>query len=208
MILHFMLFFGTLASDFHALETGDLVFLDLQCGSLCESIEQVTLNQLQSNGPRLSHLGVVIKGTQMEVLDAWPAGGVQKTLLPVFLKRAPEQSPLWIARIRPEFRDLSVRATQWIEQQRGAPYDSEFFVNDRKFYCSELVYEAWKNTALEANPLRLRPMYFGSPTSSEYRVWSDYFAKMQLPVLTGWPGISPLGVFLDIQAVADVERLR
>ncbi|MEZ4818920.1 MAG: hypothetical protein R3A45_03115 [Bdellovibrionota bacterium] len=40
------------------LQNGDLIFLNLSCGELCDAIEDITLRQFKTNGPELSHVGM------------------------------------------------------------------------------------------------------------------------------------------------------
>lgn len=185
-----------------SLETGDLLFLDLDCGPLCESIEQVTIQQLDGRGPRLSHVGAVVRSNnQVQVLESWPPQGVQLTPLKDFLSRSPKVTSL---RFAPHYREQAVRATQRMLTWLNRPYDDLFFSSTDRFYCSELIYEGWKEEKIEGMPVfQLRPMYFGAKTSEEWKVWSEYFAAWHIGPPAGHLGISPLGVWLDARRFTD-----
>ncbi len=175
-------------------EAGDLVFLDLDCGPLCDSIEQVTQQQF-GEGPNLSHVGVVIKNASgIHVLEAWPVGGVTLSEWKSFTLRVSNQDRIWIARPPQELKDLSLNAIQEMRSHLGKPYDSQFLLSTESFYCSELIYEGWKYFV--ENPFKLLPMYYGATNSKDFRIWSNYFAQWNMEVPSGLAGISPLGVYL------------
>ncbi len=187
--------------DTFILETGDLIFLDLDCGDLCNAIEDVTLEQFRVVKPRLSHIGTILKEAgNLMVLEAWPEGGVRKTSLTEFLARVSggkdQENGYWLGQWKPEYRSLAEESVTRIDKQMGLAYDDEFRIDNGKFYCSELIYENFRNE--EGDFLfHLSPMYFGSIDSISYQVWDKYYKKLSLPVPIGEPGISPLGIYLE-----------
>src|SRR3989338_9004484 len=62
------------------IETGDLIFLDWDCGPLCEAIKAVTNAQFETHGPHLSHVGIIEKDAagKIFVLEALPRWGVDR----------------------------------------------------------------------------------------------------------------------------------
>lgn len=179
------------------LEDGDLIFLDLDCGALCNAIEDVTLKQFQVDGPRLSHVGILHreKGKWM-VLEAWD--GVQDTPLDAVLDRAGDRPWYW-GRVNVSENKRS-SAISIAKSHLGRPYDPEFLPNNAGDYCSELVADAY-NDALAPQTLFLyRPMTFGNlrdPNDAAAKAWKVYFAKRHQKIPEGQPGVSPLGIFLS-----------
>lgn len=171
------------------LQDGDLLFLDLNCGSLCDAIEAVTEGV---GGRDFSHLGMVRKkGDSVFVLEAM-GNSVQATSLPVFLKYTSE--PALQARLRPEYQYLIPKALAFTEAQLGLPYDDAFLPDNGKYYCSELIYEAFLNAA--GKPFfQTEPMTFREPGSQNYfPVWVDYYEKLRIPVPEGIAGCNPGGI--------------
>lgn len=178
-------------------EDGDLIFLDLDCGPLCNAIEDVTLKQFQVDGPRLSHVGILHreKGKWL-VIEAWDS--VQDTPLETVLARS-DNRPWYWGRVNVPAKNRTA-AVSIAKSHLGRPYDPEFLPNNAGDYCSELVADAY-NDALAPQTLFLyRPMTFGNlrdPNDTAAKTWRDYFAKRHQKTPTGQPGISPLGVFLS-----------
>lgn len=193
--------------DLGALQTGDLVFLDLNCGDICDAIEAVTLEQFGVAGPRLSHVGIVERiGSQVFVLESWPPQGVQATPLKDFLARvsggANQRSGFYVGRLKPETRSAGETAVQKIRSQIGKPYDDHFVWTPQSFYCSELVTFGFasegSNLLGQFDPIFMpRPMYFGKDRSKELKAWEDYYKKMNQEVPHQELGVSPLGIYLE-----------
>lgn len=174
------------------LKTGDLVFTDLDCGKLCEAIEDVTLDQFGVSGPRLSHVAAIEKlGDKVYVIEAWAEGGVQRISWEDYNQRSQKH---WFGRIRDPYRQLAIDAVEKMKARIGKPYDPAFFFGNDSYYCSELVFESWAPG--EHWPFRPTPMFFGSEGSTAYQTWSEYYSKQGLSVPTGEPGLSPLGIYL------------
>lgn len=168
-------------------EEGDFLFLDLDCGGLCDAIEAVTEGV---NGRDFSHLGIIhLKNDSVFVLEAM-GNSVQLTYLNHFLSYT--KKPALQARLKPEFRKLIPAAVAFGLSQLGKPYDDAFLPDNGKYYCSELVYDAF----LEANQRRpffqLEPMTFRRPGSRDFfPVWQEYYAKLGIAVPEGLPGCNP-----------------
>jgi hypothetical protein len=171
-------------------EEGDFLFLDLDCGGLCDAIEAVTEGV---NGRDFSHLGMVhLKNDSVFVLEAM-GNSVRLTPLNHFLSYT--KKPALQARLKPEFRKLIPAAVTFGLSQVGKPYDDAFLPDNGKYYCSELVYYAF----LEANKrrpfFRLEPMTFRRPGSRDFfPVWIEYYAKLGISVPEGLPGCNPGGI--------------
>ena len=75
-----------------------------------------------------------------------------------------------------------------------AIYDDEYLYNNGKYYCSELIYDAFLHSYKK--PLfDLFPMTFKSPKSNQYfEVWADYYEKLKMEIPEGQLGCNPGGI--------------
>lgn len=185
---------GGSSKDF---QTGDLIFLDLDCGELCDAIEDVTKRQFKVSGPNLSHVGILsYEDGSWFVYEAYD--GVARTPLEDFKKKSTKSYKL--ARIKNLKKGDISRFIASAKKRLGLPYDPEFLIGNGKYYCSELVADALSDTLKKNTPLAFSPMYYGDisdPNDLSAKVWKDYFAKRKQPVPAGKPGISPLGIYLS-----------
>lgn len=183
-------------------ETGDLIFQDLDCGPMCDAIEAVTEGY---GGRAFSHVGLVTidreKGDTL-VIEAIGAG-VVATPLKDFLARSPHE--MYVGRLKERFAPLIPGAVGFALRQLGKPYDDAFIYGNDKFYCSELIYDAFK-AANQGEPVfELEPMTFKKPGSDDFfPVWVDYYARLGLPIPEGEPGCNPGG--LSRSAMLDISK--
>ena len=184
-------------------KTGDLLFMNLECGEVCEAIEDVTLEQFQVNSPRLSHVGILIVEPEQDVylLEAWPQEnspeGIRRTPAKEFLSRVKDSSQITLAKILSTFIPIGTTAAKIAESYLKKPYDSRFVWGDENFYCSEFIYEIFKKANNEEDVFAPSPMYFGKKDSEVYKVWEKYFLNLEAPIPEGQLGISPLGIYLQ-----------
>ena len=186
-----------------ALKSGDLIFQDLDCGELCDAIEAVTKAQFRVDGPQLSHVGIVIGGgRKMSVLEAYD-GSVTLTPIEKVLARPQNDSPriVHVESFHGLPKGFSKRVASVASKYVGHGYDDYFDIDNNSYYCSELVYEIFKQANKGKDFFHLGPMTFGKAGSKEYMVWKRYFDKLGVPVPEGRPGISPLGIWLEADEV-------
>ncbi|MEZ4705103.1 MAG: YiiX/YebB-like N1pC/P60 family cysteine hydrolase [Bdellovibrionota bacterium] len=180
------------------LESGDLVFLDINCGDLCDGIEDVTLRQFHVVGPRLSHVGILFEEDgRWWVYEAWTQ--VQKVPLKDFLLRVNGDPTRWFV-ARSSLGSKEKEALhQNVQKKLGAPYDDFFLKDNGKYYCSELIADIFsESVGKEYFPYL--PMFYGvpnKPSDPSWRMWSGYFASKGMPVPQNKPGVSPLGIYLS-----------
>jgi uncharacterized protein YycO len=178
------------------LKNGDFLFQDLDCGALCDAIENATFNDKKY---KISHVGIVlIENDSVFVIEAY--NGVTKTPLKNFLNRSKtkENKPrVVISRIKKEYQKYIPDFIFKLKQQIGKEYDTEFKLYNDKFYCSELIFE----TFLDENnkPLfSIKPMTFKNKlTGKTDKVWIDYFKKQNIPIPEGELGSNPADYLLD-----------
>jgi hypothetical protein len=179
-----------------ALEAGDLLFQDADGGRLCEAIETVTSG---CHGARLSHVGLVtgrVEGVPI-VIEAASAG-VRTVPLEQFLQRSHDRHgrpKVLVGRLEPAFRHLIPGAIRHAQSLAGKPYDRVFDIDNDAYYCSELVYFAFR-AANGGTPLfALQPMTFRDPDSGAiFGAWARYFDLLGTPVPEGRPGLNPGGL--------------
>ncbi|NBN99614.1 MAG: hypothetical protein EBV19_10315, partial [Flavobacteriia bacterium] len=172
-----------------ALKPGDIVFQDLDCGPMCDAIEAVTEG---ANGKDYSHCAMVIReNDSLKVIEAI-GEGVVVTSLQDFVRRS---SKIQVARFKQADNAFLQRAIRFAISLKGKPYDEVFLLNNDRYYCSELLYEAFKAANYGKAVFELSPMTFKEPNSHEYYpVWVDYYSKLKCPIPEGKPGLNPGGI--------------
>lgn len=175
--------------DGRAYQSGDLIFQDLDCGAICDAIEAVTEGY---KGAKFSHVGLVYE--RNDSLFAIEAIGtaVQLTYLPQFLNRTTVNVH---ARLQPKYTPLLADALAYCIDHLGTPYDEAFLYDNGKYYCSELLYDAFKYANNNQPFFTLEPMTFKQPgTDTYYDVWIAYYQKLNMDIPEGQPGCNPGGL--------------
>ena len=178
--------------SFH-LKEGDLLFQDSDCGPFCEAIEKVTIGV---NHAKFSHIGLVVKNQNGElvVLEAI-SKGVIETPVRSFLTRSfdTDNNPkVVVGRIKTGNAHLIRPAIDSARLRTGKAYDEIFDINNDEYYCSELIYLAFKE-ANGGHPLfKLEPMTFNDPDTNEpFPIWVDYYKKLGVAIPEDQPGLNP-----------------
>lgn len=178
------------------LRPGDLLFQDSDCGPFCESIERVTFG---FRGAKFSHVGMVVRADKdtVTIYEAITAG-VVATPLDIFLNRSFDEdgnSKVAVGRFKGPYRHLLPKAIAFAHSTLGTAYDDVFDITNEKYYCSELIYEAFKS-ANDGQPIfSLREMTFKDPdTEQTFPLWKEYFENIGTPVPEGEPGLNPGGI--------------
>ena len=187
------------------LEVGDILFQDLDSSPLCDAIELVTPGF--ENGS-FSHIGIVVeigdlfclnpeynqitdgaKG-HIRVLEALP-GGVVTTRIDSFLMRSSDNNnnpKVIVGRLNDKYKNTIPQAIQFANKQIGVDYDEVFILDNDKYYCSELIYEAFVKDSI----FQLKPMTFLHPESNDtLQTWIDYYSKLGKEIPQNKLGINP-----------------
>lgn len=170
------------------LQSGDLIFEDLDCGPLCDAIEAVTP---ACKGHHFSHIGIIERtgGGKLFVIESIGAG-VKRTALDTFLLRS--SHPCFIGTLKRKYRYLAVAAVQFAQAKIGIPYDDDFLYNNGKYYCSELVYDVFLLANGGRPFFRMFPMTYKVPGSGKFfPAWEHYFKEKKQAVPEGLPGCNP-----------------
>ncbi len=185
-----LLFLRVVAFAQQPLKNGDLLFQNLDCGPLCSAIEEVTHGH---DGLKFSHIGLVyVKQDSVYIIEAI-GSAVQLTPLQQFVART--KNPLYWGRVKKAHQHLIDSALAFSIQQLGVPYDDPFLYNNHKYYCSELIYDAFKAANHNNDFFVLEPMTFKQPASKTfYPAWVDYYRELGIDIPEGLPGINPAGI--------------
>jgi Uncharacterized distant relative of cell wall-associated hydrolases len=171
---------------------GDLLLQDLDCGPLCDAIESVT-DGFDSHD--FSHIGLVAfkEGTRDVYVIEAVGNNVRLTRMDSFMARTTNK--VYIARVNPKYASLIPTAIKFAKMQLGKPYDDEFIYDNDKYYCSELIYDAFKSANGDKPFFKLEPMTFKSPNSKEYNpAWVKYYSELNMDIPQDKPGINPAGI--------------
>lgn len=169
---------------------GDLIFQELKCGPLCDAINEVTYGY---EGLNFNHMGMVIEHEgSLQVIEAtWPA--VCITPLDQFLNKTTE--PMYLGRIIKKYEKLIPKAKDFALKQVGVPYDENYLYANGKYYCSELIYDAFKSANNNKEFFNMYPMTYRSKYTGEFfPVWVQYFEKLDQVIPEGALGCNPAGM--------------
>jgi len=182
------------------LELGDFLFQDLDSSPLCDAIELVTPGFKDGN---FSHIGIVVEigdpycmnpeyepTEHIRILEALP-GGVITTRVDSFLMRSSDYNnnpKVIVGRLNDEYKHTIPTAVQFSKNQIGVDYDEVFILDNDKYYCSELIYEAFLNNSI----FELQPMTFLHPISNDtLQTWKDYYKEIEVEIPQNKMGINP-----------------
>ena len=182
------------------LELGDILFQDLDSSPLCDAIELVTPGFKDGN---FSHIGIVVEigdpycmnpeyepTEHIRILEALP-GGVITTRIDTFLMRSSDVNnnpKVIVGRLKNEYKNTIPKAMDFAKKQIGVDYDKIFILNNDKYYCSELIYEAFVKDSI----FQLKPMTFLHPERNDtLQTWIDYYSKLGKEVPQDKLGINP-----------------
>jgi len=175
-----------------ALQAGDILFQNLNCGEMCDAIEAVTTG---IDGKDFSHCALVVNvNDTLKVIEAI-GDKVQVNSLKDFFARSADTSKiknLTVGRLKYQYENLIPKATLKLHQHIGQPYDNEFILNNGKWYCSELIYEVFKTANGNKDFFELAPMTFKDPkTQSFFPIWITYYKELNKEIPEGQKGINP-----------------
>ena len=190
------------------LRAGDLLFQDLDCGKLCQGIDQVTYGIGNTN---ISHVAMVVKSDNNKtiVIEATD-NGVHETLLSKFLQRSLDNKHrprVIVERLQSRYQWEIPTAIKFSLQQIGKPYNDSFTPNGyQSFYCSDLIYKSFEIANPKSPIFKLHPMNFiSAKTHKITRQWQSYFNQINAPIPQGKLGTNP-GVMSRSKALTVIYR--
>lgn len=189
-ILFFILLANSLFAQKTELKDGDLIFQDMDCGPLCDAIEAVTEGYGEND---FSHMGMVYyRNDTIFVIEA--AGStVRLTPLSEFSKNT--NKPMYVGRLKKKYEKLIPQAVSFSLKQLGVPYDDFYVYNNNAYYCSELIYDAFKHANKGKPFFELQPMTYKEPGTDEFfPAWVEYYKSINAAIPEGLPGCNPGGM--------------
>jgi hypothetical protein len=175
-----------------ALREGDLLFQDLNCGELCDAIEAVTEGV---DGKDFSHCAMVVKiNDTLKVVEAI-GDKVQVNTLKDFFARSGDTASIQnitVGRVLEKYQPIVAKAAMKVKEYIGQPYDDVFLMDNNSWYCSELLYDAFKEANDAQEFFTLNPMTFKDPkTKAFFPTWVNYYKQLETDIPEGKPGINP-----------------
>lgn len=183
---------------------GDIIFQDIDCGPMCDAINAVTEGY---DNRSFAHIGLVYfdNNDTAQVIEAI-GEEVSSTPLWQFLNRS--EGTVLVGRLLPKYSPLIPKAVAFAVGQKGVAYDDAFLYDNGKYYCSELLYDAFKYANSEKPFFELQPMTFKLPNSKVFfDVWVEHYKRLGMPIPEGELGCNPAGLSLSdkIEIVAELE---
>ena len=186
-------------NDFQ-LQIGDILFQDLDSSPICDAIEIVTPGY---NNYNFSHIGIIVElgdpncinpnyiyEDNIRVLEAIP-NKVTTTRLDSFLNRSIDSNKkpkVIVGRLKKRYQYSILDAVKFLKNNIGIEYDDYVIKDNNKYYCSELIYEAFEKDSV----FRLYPMTFADPiTNNTMNLWQEYYNELETKIPEGEPGINP-----------------
>lgn len=177
----------------HKFENGDLLFININCGPMCDAINAVTVG---FEGNDFNHMGMIVSENNAYFVYEAIGKAVVKTPIKEFISYTKE--PIYLGKLKNEYRKLIPAALLFSEKQLGVPYDNDFIYDNGKYYCSELIYDAFKFANNSKPFFQLFPMTYKEPNSEDFfQVWQEHFKKQGIDIPEGKPGCNPGGMSLD-----------
>lgn len=184
-----LLLYGCSSTPDYALQAGDLLFQD-NSGGLSGAIKEVTKG---ANGRSFSHVGMVVPDSCGGLWVVEAAGrGVRLTPIDSFAARGAIAA---VGRVKEEHRPLIPEAVAFALRQIGTPYDSFYLYDNGKYYCSELIYDAFLFANGGAPFFSLEPMTFKVAATGEFpEEWVEHYRRLNAPIPEGELGCNPSGL--------------
>lgn len=176
------LFTSVTAQDLE-LQSGDVVFVSNTGSDLSKAIDEVT------GGQSYTHMGVVeVVGSERWVIHSDFGTGVVRELLGGFQTTQGSVHAYRVSNL--DISDVKVILEQ-AHALIGEPYNSTYIMEDTGYYCSEFVYDVFR----EADVFKLNPMTFVNPaTGATDSTWISHYRDLGIPVPEGKPGCNPNGM--------------
>lgn len=172
---------------------GDFLFQVLNGEALDSAITEVTA---VSGKPSFAHCAMVIKVADSLAIIEAIGDSVQVTSFAEFYARSGDSCNVVAKRLKREYRKYIPSAVSFAMSKRGQLYDIEYLPNNGKWYCSELLAEAFNEAARgsgrDAKLFPFHPMTFKNPDTGTFpQTWIDYYADLGIPIPEGELGNNP-----------------
>ena len=175
------------------LQTGDILFQTSRSRSdFVKAIRDVTSSIYDLE---FSHVGVAyIEDSTVYVLEAIPTTGVTKTPLKSFFKQSAqiEGNPLVVVkRLNEDLQYTIPSGIEYIKSILGKRYDFIFDPNNDEYYCSEIIYLAFRDK--DGEPIfSCKPMTFKEKSTGAISpIWAKHFEMYKTIIPEGVIGTNP-----------------
>lgn len=189
-------FIGTIGAQ--ELKSGDLLFVMAGESDFSKAISDATGG---SENIRFVHVAIVSVEEEVKVIEASPDGGVRKINIDKFLSQAPyiDGHPGVVAKrldVELPFDLVIANAESYL----GEPYDWWYLPDNGKMYCSELIYESYRNKSGE-RIFQASPMNFRNADGEMPDFWEKLYRNLGMDVPEGLPGTNPQDISKDSRLV-------
>ncbi|MCB0398482.1 MAG: hypothetical protein KDD26_02465 [Winogradskyella sp.] len=172
------------------IKSGDIVFRSATQSDLSEAINEVTQTEKATN---YTHIGICsVENDTVFVYHSDLGKGVVKEPLDLFLK--PDDASTYSAdlyRIKNITQSQLEGAMSKAKKLLGAPYNTTYILEDEGYYCSEYIYELFKQDSIFA----LEPMTFkNAETNTFHEGWVSHYQELGIAIPEGKLGCNPNGM--------------
>ncbi len=180
---------SSFAKDVYVPRDGDLLFVVDSSSRFSKAITDATA---WGDSLKYSHVAIVaLENGEPYVLEASSRRGVVRTEWDDFMGTPGsdgEKIKVVIMRLKIDFPIAQVIARA--KSHLGKAYDWSFQPDNDKFYCSELVYDCYRNA--DGTPIfTAKPMNFRDSNGNVPAYWVDLFKKLGEPIPEGVYGTNP-----------------
>ena len=174
------------------LKSGDLLFVSSADSGFEQAIADVTNDELQQN---FSHVAMVnVTDSGVFVVEAVPNHGVIYRCI-VRFEQENNDKTIFVGRLKPQYQQWIPTAIAYAHSRLGRAYNYAFDFDNDDYYCSELIYVAFAKASEKKDFFETPPMTFKAPNSEDFLpFWIEYFAKLNIPIPEGKPGLNPNGM--------------
>ena len=197
--VHFLIAQNQVVLPEFKLLPGDLLFQDLDCGPLCNAIESVTKGY---NNYNFSHVGIVMeaKNDNAVIVEAYGEKVIMSQFLDFIIRSRDStgKPKVVVGRLKPEYQHLVPFAVLYAKAKIDKNYDSFFNITNDSYYCSELIYEVFRESNNYTPLFDLQPMDYNDPATNQIApAWKEYFEKLKAKIPQDKLGINPGGISLS-----------
>ncbi|MDG4715429.1 YiiX/YebB-like N1pC/P60 family cysteine hydrolase [Winogradskyella marincola] len=198
-----VLFLVISCSSSTTIKSGDIVFRGATQSDLSEAINEVTQTEKATN---YTHMGICsVEDGSVFVYHSDLGKGVLKEPLELFLKS--DDSSTYTAdvyRIKNSTQTQIATAISKAKNLVGEPYNVTYILEDKGYYCSEYIYELFK----EDNVFTLEPMTFkNAKTNTFHNGWVTHYKDLGIEIPEGKSGCNPNGMAAS-ETLVFVRRLQ
>ncbi len=174
----------------NGLRNGDLIFESVGDSAAAKAIDAATAPVGEES---FSHVAIIeVAEDGIYVIEAASDSGVQRITLDEFLDAATHDESgnpaVTVMRLDREYDTATFIANA--KRHIGEPYDRYFMPGNGRMYCSELVYESYRDE--NGNPIfTARPMNFRAADGTMPEYWVELFESLGEQIPQGVPGTNP-----------------